>query len=82
MLKASIYVGIAICLWVGSVVAWGVESSASFDWGALGPNPSNAEIYPIENQKLLGFGLGMLTSLAALIFAYVGGFRMANRASK
>ena len=49
-MKKAIYLVIALSLWVGSVFAWGMESSASFDWGALEDNPSNADIYPIENR--------------------------------
>lgn len=49
--------------------------NAASDMGALGPNPSNAEIYPIENRQLLGFGLGVLLSISAMIAMYFAGRR-------
>lgn len=78
-MKKAIYLVIALSLWVGSVFAWGMESSASFDWGALEDNPSNADIYPIENRQLLGFGLGILLSLAAMVMTYFAGRRPGSK---
>lgn len=70
---------IAIALWVGSIFGWGAYADAQSAWNALGPSPSNAEIYPIENKLLLGFVSGLGLSFAAMIVAAFAGARAARK---
>ncbi len=67
---------LALGCWVGSIAAWIMFGNASADWQGLGPNPSNADIYPIENNLLLGSYGGIFLSLAALIFSALAGRRL------
>lgn len=72
-MRTVVYLAIALACWFGSIISWGMAAGAYFDWGALGDGPSNAEIYPIENRLLLGFGLGTLLSLSAMIVTWFAG---------
>lgn len=72
-MRAIIFTLLAVALWIGSVVAWSQFADATSDLDALGPNASNAEIYPIENRQLTGFALGMTLSLLAIVFGGLAG---------
>ncbi len=75
-MRVIVFWVMALGCWVGSIAAWIMFGKASADWGGLGPNPSNADIYPIENNLLLGFYGGIILSLAALIFSALAGLRL------
>jgi len=72
-MRALLLWGLAIALWVGSIRGWFAVAEADVAMQALGPLPSNAEVYPIENKLLLGFSSGIVLSFLAMIVTWVAG---------
>ncbi len=81
MLRGLVYLFVAVAASLAVFFASGRMSYFDAEIRVL-ENPSNADIYPLENSLLMYFALAMLLQVATILFSFFAGSRLAGRRAR